>query len=327
MKNEQKRPAAAHPEGFLPILLAAVCMLITLLIAVINRFIFPFHSQLLSPVICQILIFLIPAYLSMAFLAPEQGLSQRVRSIGFARLRADYIFFILFAAIFTVTSVQLLDMLFGGTREAANGFTILASFTAGVDEYATSYPYLILAYAIFPAVIEETVFRGVIFSELKKISTPTAVIISSVISALFAFRLGGLPSALFCALIYCFVRLTTGSLQACIIVHFVYNLYALLLGTNMAAYFHSAGSKILPVTICVGAWLIAASLFFTESAKIYRVKADRVTAGEETGIQKTDWKALKGELVSTLGFRPTLVCLISFLILFAATFVLTVIIK
>ena len=300
-------------------------MLITLLVAVINSFIFPFHSQLLSPVICQILILLIPAYLSMTFLAPEQSLSQRIRGIGFARLRADYIFFILFTAIFAVTGAQLLDMLFGGTLEAAKGFTVLASFTAGVDEYATNYPYLILAYAIFPAIIEEIVFRGVIFSELKKISTPTAVVISSLISALFAFRLGGLPSALFCALIYCFVRLTTGSLQACIIVHFIYNLYALLLGTNMAAYFHSAGSKFLPVAICIGAWLIGASLFFTESAKIYRAKSDRVTAGEETGIKKTDWKALKNELLGTLGFRPTLICLVCFLVLFAATFVLTTI--
>ena len=325
MKNGQKRTITAHPEGFLPILLAAVSMLITLLVAVINSFVFPFHSQLLSPVICQILILLIPAYLSLTFLSPEQSLAQRARGIGFARLRADYIFFILFTAIFATTGAQLLDMLFGGTREASKGFTVLASFTAGTDEYATSYPYLILAYAIFPAIIEETVFRGVIFSQLKKISTPTAVVISSLLSALFAFRLGGLPSALFCALLYCFVLLTTGSLQACIIVHFIYNLYALLLGTNVAAYFHSARSNFLPIAICIGAWLIGASLFSTESAKIYRLKADRVAAGEESGIQKMSLATLKNELIGTLGFRPTFVCLVCFLVLFAVTFILTTI--
>ena len=67
------------------------------------------------------------------------------------------------------------------------------------------------------------------------------------------------------------------------------------------------------------------ALFFTESAKIYRAKSDRVTAGEETGIKKTDWKALKNELLGTLGFRPTLICLVCFLVLFSATFVLTTI--
>lgn len=324
MKHQLTKRAAemrdVRVEGFLPLLLATVCMLICLLVTLIDKLIYPFHSGLLAPALCQILILLIPAYLCTILLSPEKKPTQQLRHIGIASLRAEYIFFLIFTAMFTVTGAQLLNMLFRGTKAAAEGFTLFAAFTAGNGEYATNYTYLILVYAIFPSIIEEAVFRGVIYHELQKINRFTAIALSSLISAAFSFTLGGLPAALFCAVIYCFVLLTTGSLQACILVHLVYNLYALLLGTNVSAYFHSSQNNLLLVVICIGAWLVSTALFCAESARIYRTKAANVlVGGEVSAIPSSSWRSVGSALKSTFGFRPTLVCAIVFLFLYAAT--------
>lgn len=319
LPNQPKEPLSPRLEGFLPMLLATVSMLITLLATVIDKFIFPFGEDMLSPALGQIIILLIPAYLCLLFLSPEKSLGQQLKAIGIGKLRADYVFFIIFAALFTVSGALLLDMLFGGVKDAAQGFTVLASFTAGESEYAVNYPYLILVYAVFPALLEEAVFRGVIFGELRRVSEPLAVLLSSLLSTLFAFTLGGIPASLFCAVCYCFVLLTTGSLQACMIVHLIYGLYALFWKTNVSAYFLSSQSNTLLIVIVVAAWLISASLFFTESARLYKARAAKIVLGEEkSALPSLHIKTLLQEIRAVFSYTPTLICAAVCLALYVA---------
>ncbi|MBQ8409680.1 MAG: CPBP family intramembrane metalloprotease [Clostridia bacterium] len=319
---EKSTPNVAHiprKEGFLPLLLAAVAMLITLIATVIDKFIYPFGGDMLSPALGQIIILLIPTYLCILFLSPEKTAGEQIKALGIGKLHAQYVFFMIFAAMFTVTTSLLLNILFYGVASSAKGFTLLAAFTAGVGEYAVNYPYLITVYVLIPSILEEAVFRGVIFGELKKISLPVAIVLSSLISALFAFTLGGLPAAIFCGLTYCFVRMTTRCLQASMIVHLVYNLYALLLGTNVSAYFLSSQNNTLLIVIILAAWLVSASLFFTEAARLYKEKAEKVSAGEEQPtLPKTSFKKLWCDLLSVFTFKPTAVCAIACAALYVA---------
>ena len=310
-------------DGFLPFLLTAVCMLITLLATLIDRFIYPFGADMLSPALGQIIILLIPIYLCLQLLAPEKAMKQHVKALGIGKLHAEYAFFIIFSSLFVISGGALLTIICGGARSAAEGFTILAAFTAGTDEYATNYPYLLVVYVLIPAILEELLLRGVIFTRLKTVDTPVAVLISSLISALFAFSLGGIPAAIFCALTYCFVLITTRALQASMIVHLAYNLYALLLGSNMSAYFLSSQNNTLLILIVIGALLISASLFFTEAAKIYRAKAARVADGTEAPTLvafnvRTFWRDTK----ALFSFPPTAVCAIATVVLYAAIMII-----
>lgn len=318
-------PPSVRKEGFLPFLLAAVCMLITLLTIIIDRFIYPFGSDMLSPAIGQIVILLIPTYLGIMFLSPEKKPVEQLKSIGIGRLHAKYVFFMIFAAMFAITGALILNMVFGGVHSDAKGFTLLAAFTAGANEYTVHYPYLIIVYVLIPAILEEIVFRGFVFSELKKISLPLAIVLSSLLSALFAFSFGGIPAALFCALTYCFILMTTKSLQACMIVHLIYNLYALFWGSNISAYFLSAPNRALLVIIVITAWLISASLFFTESARVYRAKADEVHAGAaRSELPKLHIKALWQEIIGMLCFKPTIICAIVCIALYVAIMVINI---
>ena len=318
-KKAPNLPADSKKEAFLPLLLATVCMILALLAVIIDKFIYRFGGELLSPLLSQVIILLIPMYLCMLLIFPERSPAYQLRAVGMARLRAEYIFFMIFTSMFLITTSLVLNVIFGGVYPISEGFTLLGTFTAGVGEYTVSYPYLIIVYALIPAIVEELLFRGLIYSLLSNISESLAISVSSVISALFAFSIGGFPAALFCSLTYCFIRYTTGAVQACMIVHFVFNLYAVFAQTNLAKYFVTSQNLLLLVIVIVTVWLISSALFFSESARIYRLKAERIKNGAEgSGISKPDFKKILQELKDVISYRPTLISSIVLAVSFAA---------
>lgn len=327
MKNRIKKikksigdiPATPDARAFLPMLLTTVCMIVAFLAVIIDRFIYPFGKDLLSPIIAQLIAMLIPAYLCMLILCPEKKLSSQLKGIGVAKIGYEYVFFLIFTSLFLVCTALVLNIIFGGVYASSEGFTLLGAFTAGENEYTANALYLIIVYAIIPAIVEELVFRGIVYSELSKISEGLACSVSSLLSALFAFTLGGLPAALFCALVYCFVRFTTGSLISCMILHLIYNLCGLFINTNVSKYFISSQNNALLIVIIIGAWLVSTALFVSEAARVYRMKAAKVADGEEnSSVPKIKRQELFGEIKSAFVYTPTLVCAIVTLALYIA---------
>jgi membrane protease YdiL (CAAX protease family) len=322
--DRTRSQANAQSKAFLSILLTAICLALTLLSAIIDKWVYPFGSEMLSPALAQIILLLIPTYLCIMLSSPEKSATEQMRGIGIGRLRAEHIFFMIFATMFAITTALLLNMIFGGVAHNAKGFTLLATFTAGKGDYSSSYPYLIFVYALIPAVAEEVLFRGLIFSETEKISRPSAVCISSILYALFAFSLGNLPSALILGGIYCFALITTEALQACIIVHFIYNLFSLFLGTNISAFFTSSPSKGLLLVIAIAAWILSTALFFGESARIYREKAKNNNHDiSATSAHRLFSKDTLSELLGVVTHKPTLICLIACILLYATILIIS----
>lgn len=323
MKNNQKKllgfQDAMKKEQFLPVLLISVCLFIALLLQIADSFIYPISKELLSPMISQIIVIFIPLYLCMTLTFPERSPVYMLRAVGCRKLRADHVFLIIFTSLFMITTSLLLNLVFGGVYTVSEGFTLLGSFTAGAGEYTSTYPYLVIVYAAAPAFIEEILFRGFIYSRFSRVSQVTAIAVSTVISSLFAFSIAGLPAAIFCGLAYCFIRYVTGTLWSCMIVHFIFNLYALFLQTNVAKYFLSAQNRLLLIIIIVAAWLIASALFFAEGARVFKMRSDKIKSGEEVStLPKFSFKALGGELKQTFSHRPTMICAITSGVFFIA---------
>jgi membrane protease YdiL (CAAX protease family) len=310
-------------EAFLPILLSALCMLVALMSLIIDRFIFPFGSELLSPAIAQIVILLLPSYLYLLLTKPHKSLFNQMTDIGMGRIKADGVFLIIFATAFMISSSLLLNILFGGVYSAAEGFSILGGFIAGKNEYTVSYPYLIAVYAIIPALCEEFIFRGIIFSELARVNEPFAAVMSSIISACFAFTLGGIPAAILCGVTYCFVLHTTHSLQACMIIHFLFNLFGIFCGTNIYGYFLSSQNNTLLITVLIIAWLISCSLFFGELCKIYRKRSVYISKSEaKTSLPEVKPHKLLEEIRNAVLFKPTFIILLVFVAIYITTMII-----
>ena len=324
-KKEKKARAPVTPisEPALPMLLSAVAFAICFVTLVINKFIYPIGKELLAPVILQLVALVIPAYLAIMLASSEKSIFTQMRETGFCSLSVEYVFFLIFASLFAACASLLLTLAFGGAYDASNGVILLGSFTAGENEYTVSIPYIILAYAVIPAFAEELLFRGVIFSRLQKISFPFAALVSTVLYALAGFTLGGLIPSLFIGVLSVFVLYTTGSLWACVILHFVFNLYRLFLETNISAYFLASSNNLLLITTVLIALAISSLLFFSESAKIFRKKAKAVADNESPSLNKLDGiKSIPENVRAALAFKPTLVCSIICLCIFAATVVI-----
>ncbi len=307
MKNN-KTPLPASADGFFGFLLSAVCMVLTLAVAVIHKFIYPLGKDLLSPALMQTLVLLIPACLCLCLLSSSKGLFGKLRDLGFGKLHAEYVFFMIYGAMFAITTSTLLDLLFGA-KHAAEGFALLGLFTAGADEYTVAAPYLILIYAILPAIIEEVAFRGVLFGSLRPLGYAFSVCMSAILASLFVFSPAGFVTALFCNLTYCFIRHTTGVLQSCIPVHFAVNLFSLYFGTNICRYFISSQNTTLLIIILITAWLISCILFFGESARLYKKSAEAIHEGKEKSrLPAFLPNSLLQKAKAILSHKPTLIC-------------------
>lgn len=316
-QKEPRVPPAPTDEPALPLLVSAILFAVSIFALITNTFIHRFSSELLSPVILQIVALVIPSYLAVMLSSSNKSTSAQLKEIGCRVIRADHVFFIIFAALFTMCASLVLTLALGGATNAARGITLLGTFTAGVNEFTVSAPYLILTYVIIPAIAEEVLFRGVLFSRLEKISFPFAAFISCILSALYSFSLGGFIPALFVSLMSVIVLYTTGSLVACMIVHALVNLYKLFLEANISAYFISSLNNLLLIVTVAIAFSLSATLFFSEGARIFREKSQNIASGNAKSAKKLlGIKRVLLDARAMLAYTPNLVfsviCLASF---------------
>ncbi len=298
-------------ETFLPSLLIAVCTSLALIAKITDSFIYRFSGELLSPMIAQMIIIIIPLWLALTVAFPQKSPAYMLKSLGCRKISAEHVFLVIFSTLFMITTSFIVNLLFGGVYPLSDGFTLLGSFTAGAGEYTTTYPYLVIVYAAVPAFVEEVLFRGFIFKGFSRTGEFTSITVSTILSSLFAFSLGGLPAAIFCGLTYCFIRHITGSLWCCMITHFVFNLYALFLQTNLAKYFLSAQNRVLLIIVVAAAWLLSAAFFFAEGAKIFKLRSDKIKEGEiSSSLPDFSFKLLGKNLKDIFTYRPVMICAI-----------------
>lgn len=103
----------------------------------------------------------------------------------------------------------------------------------------------ILLSAVIPAILEETIFRHIIFKGLKDIGFWFASIVSSIMFMLVHLSLGSVAYPILMGIIFCLVVRKTGSVVYSVIVHFCNNLIALII-----QYIQNiTGKKLLPSVI------------------------------------------------------------------------------
>lgn len=316
-------PIVPISEPALPLLVCAVVFVISLIALIIDRFVYSFSGELLAPVILQLVAMVVPTYLSMMITSPNKSTVDQFKELGFRKIHAEHVFFIIFASFFTVCGSLFLTLITGGAGDAAGGITILGTFTAGANEYTVSYPYLILTYVFIPAIAEELLFRGLIFSQIEKVSFPLAAAVSCIACALYGFSLGGLIPSIFVGLMSVFMLYTTSSIISCIILHLVVNLHRLFLEPNVSAYFLASHNTFLLLTTIIIALLISAILFFSEGAKIFGAKANRVSEKKTKSAKKLGGiKNTLKELLSVITFKPSLIFTSVCVVIFAAIVVI-----
>ncbi|MBS5725650.1 MAG: CPBP family intramembrane metalloprotease, partial [Clostridiales bacterium] len=146
----------------------------------------------------------------------------------------------------------------------------VASAMAGGLTTETSRLYLLITFALLPALLEEFIFRGILSAEYSSYGASVAVIMSSLCFGLLHFSFVRLPIYFFMGVILSLTAGATRSLMPSILIHAANNAFVLFFETYLyrIAGKHSGGLILLAFLIGV-ATLVFAILFFSRAEKLY----------------------------------------------------------
>ena len=234
-------------------------------LTLINR-----DNEYMSVVILQMMIFLIPAAVWCRFSGEKYIRSLRIRPI-----KANSVLIIIASSLLMISGGILISLLFGGLESLSANFSLYNTFVSKDDGTAPIKLYLILAYAVLPAIGEEFVYRGILCHEYEKGGVIRAIALSSLFFALLHFDIKNLVVYLFAGAILAITMYATRSLLGAVIAHFLYNLFGLFGQPYINTFYKLTGSTKFFVFILGFVFLASAALFCGEASRLYRVYLTR----------------------------------------------------
>lgn len=283
-------------------------------------------NQYLAIVILQLLTFVIPAALWFRLrstrkfaLEPEK----RIRYTSRLRLsppKARHIIIIIAAVFALFAGCLLLSLNFKGESSFEGSFTLYDTFAAKKDGTALGTVGLILAYAVLPAACEELVFRGIICAEYEPQGTLSAFVLNVLWFALLHFNPEKLLSYLFAGIVLTALFYTTRSLFACVIAHFLYNLFGLFGQQYITEFYVNAGSIGVFIFIMLTLLLLSAAIFCGQASRLYRRYAEHDAPAENKSVKTM--REMFYELFESVKTPATVICI---LVWIAAVIVLAII--
>lgn len=118
-----------------------------------------------------------------------------------------------------VTFINLITMMFT-TNEVAGQLDSMSNNRFWFNIFMT---------ALLPAVMEELVFRGVIYSGYRNSTIKRAMLTSALVFGLFHMNINQFCYAFFMGMVFVLVREATGSMHSSMIMHFIFNANSVVL--------------------------------------------------------------------------------------------------
>lgn len=170
------------------------------------------------------LILLLPSVLYMAFLKDDS-----VGDVGVTKVSPLTTFLTVIFTFCIIPLVSLINML--------SSFFVENSVDATLSRTVQGNPLLInlILIAFIPAVVEEIIFRGLIFNGYKKRNPLKAALLSAVLFGLIHMNINQFSYAFVIGIIFAFLVYVTGSIIPTIIAHFVVNGTSVVLAHILAA--------------------------------------------------------------------------------------------
>lgn len=197
--------------------------------------------------------------------------------LGLRPMRLSHITVSVYALLVIVCGCIAISLVMYNLFPEAFAASAPQSMTAAVSEYSkTDTLYTALAFGILPALLEEFLFRGIVFAEYSPWGASCAVIMSSLTFSMLHFNPVRLPIYLFCGIVLSLLTAATGSIIPAMLIHTANNVFVLYFESYIykVAAKHSGGLVMLAFLV-VSALLIFAALFFSGAEKLYRAKSEK----------------------------------------------------
>ena len=262
--REYKRELPKNPLLFAPLLVMGILLLL---------FICNLFFRLTSPGDVHLYVAVAAIYLIALFLPTMLYLQARPQlksSMGLALPRTEHISLIALSSLtlfFGAATITSLTAYFGMTEVPYSLYTF---FSIPASTPMAGLFFSLMTFALIPAVLEELLLRGVIFAETRPYGAVTAVVVSSVLSALLPMQPTSLLSALFCGALLALVRLLTDSLLASVIVHLFYRTLCLFYEHFFGIMGDRLGEFLILFFLCAVFAMLLAFFLLGELERLFR---------------------------------------------------------
>ena len=273
-------------------------------LTLINR-----ENQYFSVVILQLMIFLIPGAVWCRFSGEKYTKNLRLKA-----LRPGAILITVAAALFMVSGGLLLSVLFGGLESLSNNFSLYDTFVSRDDGTVPAKIYLVVAYAILPAICEEFVYRGILCHEYERGGVMRAVVLSSVFFALLHFNLQNLSVYLFAGVILALTLYATRSLFGAMLAHLLYNLFGLFGQRYMSSLYNMTGSTNFFVFMVALVFLVSGIVFCAEASRLYKKYLYEGASAKYRQPVLEDNASIKNSYLEVIKLPSTVACLAVYII-------------
>ncbi|MDY2846572.1 MAG: CPBP family intramembrane glutamic endopeptidase [Eubacteriales bacterium] len=269
--NEKKPRSEFKSAVFTPMLLMVVYALILCSRFLSEETLGLNDNPYLAVVVIQVLTYALPSLFYTRLRGREFGERTRVRPFA-----PSSMLYVVHASIFLLCGVTLISI------------AMYTAFPEGFSENSTqTYAafamngrffdvlYLIVAFAVLPAVTEEYLFRGIVAAEYEKYGIGVAVTMSALTFAMSHFSLERFPVYLFSGIVLAMCMYTTRSVFASAIAHTLNNTFVLL---SEKFVLHIADKQnvsfVLFIIIIGAAAVVSAMLMCYEAQSIYKGYAE-----------------------------------------------------
>lgn len=226
----------------------------------------------LAVVVIQLITYAVPSL--FYYKLRGRNFSQKMRLRLF---RPGTILFLVYAALLLISGVFLLSILMYTVSPDA----FVSDTAAGYASFAMNKrffdgAYIVIAFAVLPAVTEEFLFRGIVIAEYERFGALIAVIMSSSMFAMSHFSFARFPIYFFCGIVLSCVTFATRSVIAPMVIHTLNNAAVLLFEKYIIGIVdkHNVSVTLLLI-ILVGITILSAMAMCFEAGSIYREMSDR----------------------------------------------------
>ena len=297
-----------------PTILVLTTYVLLLLSKIIDLTLINRENQYFSVVILQMMIFLLPGAIWCRFSGEKYTKNLRLKMI-----RPGSIVITIAASFFMISGGLLISVLFGGLESLSDNFSLYNTFVSRDDGTVPAKIYLVVAYAILPAICEEFVYRGILCHEYEKGGVMRAVVLSSVFFGLLHFNLQNLPVYIFSGAVLALTLYATRSLFGAIFAHMLYNVFGLFGQRYMNSLYNMTGSTKFFIFMVTLVFLISGIIFCAEASRLYKKYLYRGYSAKYRQPVLTENKDIKSSYLEVLKLPSTVACILVYIIALVIT--------
>lgn len=268
-------------------------------LTLINR-----ENEYYSVVILQMMVFLLPGAIWCRFSGEKYIHNLRLRLF-----KASSLVLIISSALLMISGGLLLSILFGGLESLSRNFSLYDTFISRDNGTVPVRLYLIMAYAVLPAICEEFIFRGILCHEYERGGVTRAIVVSSFFFALLHFNIQNLPTYLFSGVVLSMTLYATRSLFGAMLAHFLYNIFGLFGQPYMSTLYNITQSTALFIFVVGFTFLLSAALFCGEASRLYKIYLYKGVPTDYRQPVNQELSAIKSSYIDIIKAPSAIACI------------------